>query len=165
MIGLAKSGKGDKINLTFPPPLRFNMADDAPTTLPSTAAEPSMEEILASIRKIIADDDTAKTDTAAPGEVLELTQMVQEDGSVVDLKAASAPAATPLVPTPPTPTPTPAPPEVPQHFTPPLRQNRHRPNRRRLKHWSRSPPHPPPPPPFLRWRTPWKSNVLPRRRR
>jgi hypothetical protein len=61
-----------------------------------------MEEILASIRKIIADE---KEEPIAPPEaaevpknnddVLELTQMVQDDGSVVDL-AATAPTPPPM---------------------------------------------------------------------
>lgn len=58
--------------------------------------EPTMEEILASIRKIISEDDP---EAAAPAreadgagdddesEPMELTQMVSEDGSVVDLRA------------------------------------------------------------------------------
>jgi cell pole-organizing protein PopZ len=43
--------------------------------------EPSMEEILASIRRIIAEDEEPKTNAAAPGaaeEVLELTEIVDE---------------------------------------------------------------------------------------
>ena len=56
-------------------------------------AEPSMEEILASIRKIIADEDIKPAEAPdnkletpfEEGEVLELTQLVEEDGSVVDL--------------------------------------------------------------------------------
>ncbi|MGE4352139.1 MAG: DUF2497 domain-containing protein [Bdellovibrionales bacterium] len=56
----------------------------------NSAAEPSMEEILASIRRIIADEkepESAVEAVAPPPEeesedVLELTQMVQEDGSV-----------------------------------------------------------------------------------
>ena len=79
-------------------------------------SEPTMEEILASIRRIISDDgpevsaapkagapETTETPAAAPvaapaplpetpkatpADVLELTQMVEEDGSVVDLAAA-----------------------------------------------------------------------------
>ena len=63
--------------------------------------EPTMEEILASIRKIISDgdveaDDVADAVEAAPepsiidpdaehDEVLELTEMVNEDGTVTDL--------------------------------------------------------------------------------
>ncbi len=56
-------------------------------------AEPSMEEILASIRRIIADEkgpaETAPAEGAAD-DALELTQMVQEDGSVVDVSEAKA---------------------------------------------------------------------------
>jgi len=60
-------------------------------------SEPSMEEILASIRRIIADEKDPEAEAAPEGEaadgedVLELTQMVQEDGSVVDV-AEEAPA-------------------------------------------------------------------------
>jgi cell pole-organizing protein PopZ len=61
----------------------------AEATDATAAAEPSMEEILASIRKIIADDKPPAPEDAANGEdVLELTQMVQDDGSVVDLTAS-----------------------------------------------------------------------------
>jgi len=93
------------------------MADDAQTPpaagAASGAAEPSMEEILASIRKIIADDDPAKAATPA-GEVLELTQMVQEDGSVTDLKKPEPPPPEPVkaaAPPPPPPAPPPPPPK------------------------------------------------------
>lgn len=45
-----------------------------------------MEEILASIRRIIAEDEPAKPDAAAPvDEVLELTEEVRTDGSVVNI--------------------------------------------------------------------------------
>ena len=87
---------------------------------PNTENEPTMEEILASIRKIISEDEPeegasgdSETEAAAPeaeegvsedseaeaaapeaeeadddsDEPLELTQMVGEDGNVVDLKA------------------------------------------------------------------------------
>ena len=59
-----------------------------------------MEEILASIRKIISDDnDPAMANGAAAGaDVLELTQMVQEDGSVVDMKPSAS--LDPLMPPP-----------------------------------------------------------------
>ncbi len=68
------------------------MADAKDATAASGAAEPSMEEILASIRKIISDDnDPATANGAAAGaDVLELTQMVQEDGSVVDMKSSAS---------------------------------------------------------------------------
>lgn len=66
------------------------------------AADPTMEEILASIRRIIAEDgddrpagaalDPEEADDApreasgdAPGEILDLTEMVADDGSVVSL--------------------------------------------------------------------------------
>lgn len=62
-------------------------------------ADPSMEEILASIRKIISADEAPVVEPApeppAPApvaqapvpeeEIIELTQMVQDDGSVIDL--------------------------------------------------------------------------------
>ena len=74
---------------------------------PNTENEPTMEEILASIRKIISEDEpeegageASEAEAAAPeaeeaddgadddsDEPLELTQMVGEDGNVVDLKA------------------------------------------------------------------------------
>jgi cell pole-organizing protein PopZ len=64
-----------------------------------------MEEILASIRRIISEDAaTEDKPAAAPapspdagGEVIELTQMVREDGSVVDVRAMaeSGPAPEP----------------------------------------------------------------------
>ncbi len=63
-----------------------------------------MEEILASIRRIIAEDGEAAPAPAAEekpaarnDEVLELTEMVEEDGSVVSLSAGGRkPAAEPL---------------------------------------------------------------------
>jgi cell pole-organizing protein PopZ len=63
--------------------------------------EPTMEEILASIRRMISenaeDDNPAKKEAGAePGEVLELTQMIKEDGSMVDLtKEESEPESEP----------------------------------------------------------------------
>ena len=83
------------------------------TTEPKEQQEPSMEEILSSIRRIIADEeandedgerqsaeaqpDASKRDAderaqAADGDdddVLELTQVVRESGDVVDLKPAA----------------------------------------------------------------------------
>lgn len=48
--------------------------------------EPSMDEILASIRRILAEDDPAVPRPAprapAPGDVLDLTDAVNEDGSI-----------------------------------------------------------------------------------
>ncbi len=66
----------------------------------STENEPTMEEILASIRKIISEDQPKTAAGKAAGEAvagrdaaaqdeeppLELTQMVGEDGTIVDLK-------------------------------------------------------------------------------
>ncbi len=64
---------------------------------PKRDDEPTMEEILASIRKIISEDDPEETEAATGDandarddeepEPMELTQMVSEDGSVVDLRA------------------------------------------------------------------------------
>jgi hypothetical protein len=75
--------------------------------------EPSMEEILASIRQIISEDDPQEGDRAPPGgtgpggtgpggtgEVFDLTRMVNEDGSVTDLRAPPAPPAQAARPTP-----------------------------------------------------------------
>jgi len=60
--------------------------------------EPSMEEILASIRRIIAEDERPP-DSAAPGapaepagEILELTEAIREDGTVEHV-APATPAA------------------------------------------------------------------------
>lgn len=89
-------------------------------------AEPSMEEILASIRRIIADEKTPAADAPAE-DVLELTQMVQDDGSVVDVSAAEPPAPEPAAEPMPEPAPEPIPEPV-QEAAPP-------------------PPPPPPPPP------------------
>jgi uncharacterized protein len=92
--------------------------------------EPSMEEILASIRRIISEDGEAgKEPPAAPAaaaapaapapapapekpaekpqDVLELTEMVADDGKVTNLNA-------PPPPPPPPPAPPPAPVELPQ---------------------------------------------------
>ncbi len=54
-------------------------------------AEPSMEEILASIRRIIADEKAPAAEEPPPApdvkeDILELTQMVQDDGSVADTR-------------------------------------------------------------------------------
>lgn len=62
----------------------------------------SMEEILQSIRRIIADDDDGKNKEAgaagsgAASNILELTDMLEDDGSVTNLKEA-LPQATPAV--------------------------------------------------------------------
>ena len=62
----------------------------------SGKSEPSMDDILASIRRII-DEDGGKSRKAAPsageksaGDVLELTEMVNEDGSVTSLPSGAA---------------------------------------------------------------------------
>ena len=87
----------------------------------STAQEPSMEEILASIRKIISDDDapaiapaSAEAAPAPVDDVIELTQMVQDDGSIVDVKSLP-PEETPMaVEPPPMPVVAPAPAPAPE---------------------------------------------------
>ena len=86
----------------------------------NATTEPSMEEILASIRRIIADekdtpaDVVAEAETPAKEDVLELTQMVQDDGSVVNVKddpmpvfepVAAAPEPAYVAPPPPPPIP------------------------------------------------------------
>lgn len=83
--------------------------------------DPSMEEILASIRRIITEDEAVEGDSAGDGkggevaageddqgggdggddavdseDVLELTQMVQEDGSTVDLTEETEPEPDPV---------------------------------------------------------------------
>jgi uncharacterized protein len=55
--------------------------------------EPSMEDILASIRRIVAEDGGAAAPMRQPGgerhdEILELTEMVGEDGTVVSIAAS-----------------------------------------------------------------------------
>ncbi|MCH7930990.1 MAG: DUF2497 domain-containing protein [Proteobacteria bacterium] len=60
-----------------------------------TEQEPSMEEILASIRRIISDDDEIEqppkeASGTRSDDVLELTQMVSENGSTIDLTAQAA---------------------------------------------------------------------------
>lgn len=72
--------------------------------------EPSMEEILASIRRIIAEDAEAGGKTGAGAveqDILELTDKVEPDGSVVSLASRPAPRNEP----PETPPITAAPPE------------------------------------------------------
>jgi cell pole-organizing protein PopZ len=92
--------------------------------------EPSMEEILASIRRIIAEDgDTAAPPAAAKPaekpeppqeeEVLELTEVVEPDGSVVSLAAAAAERAAEAPPPEPEPMVQPeAPPRRPEPVPP-----------------------------------------------
>ncbi len=70
------------------------------------AADPSMEDILASIRRIIAEEGEGRepvaADPAMTAAVLDLTEMVADDGSVVSLpphEAKDAPlAAEPVAP-------------------------------------------------------------------
>jgi cell pole-organizing protein PopZ len=51
----------------------------------------SMEEILQSIRRIIAEEGDDATPQAAGSDILELTNVVSEDGSVVNIEAQEAP--------------------------------------------------------------------------
>jgi cell pole-organizing protein PopZ len=92
------------------------------TTEPSEQHEPSMEEILSSIRRIIADEEAddgnpeddlgaaearaealnddadAMAEAADDGDdVLELTKMVRDSGEVVDLRSEAAPDHEPVV--------------------------------------------------------------------
>lgn len=70
------------------------------------AADPSMEDILASIRRIIAEEgegrEAATADPAMTAAVLDLTEMVADDGSVVSLPPHEArdaqPVAEPVAP-------------------------------------------------------------------
>jgi cell pole-organizing protein PopZ len=62
---------------------------------PEGQGEPSMEEILASIRRIISDEeegdgssDAGQKGASDDAEPIELTQELKEDGSVVDLSAS-----------------------------------------------------------------------------
>jgi cell pole-organizing protein PopZ len=75
---------------------------------PKGQHEPSMEEILASIRRIIAEDgDTAAAPAAVVEkpqrgeEVLELTEVVEEDGTVVSISAGNKKPAVEPAPPPP----------------------------------------------------------------
>ena len=69
---------------------------------PSAQQEPTMEEILASIRRIISEDaDPGKAPTAAAtsrdGDVLELTNIVHDDGTIGGRpEPAPAPAPEPM---------------------------------------------------------------------
>lgn len=53
--------------------------------------EPSMEEILASIRRIIAEDNAAAPAPAGDQDILELTDKVEADGTVVTLASRMPP--------------------------------------------------------------------------
>jgi len=84
----------------------------ADVTDANTPSEPSMEEILASIRRIIADEKdpaapAAEAQEPATNGVLDLTQMIADDGSIVTVKPETEVAAAPPPPPPPPP---PAPP-------------------------------------------------------
>jgi cell pole-organizing protein PopZ len=95
---------------------------------PKAQQEPTMEEILASIRQIISEDNQAPAQPGAPApaaapaapppaapkvEVLELTDEVKDDGSVVAITPeppAEPPPPPPVVAAPPPPPPPPPPP-------------------------------------------------------
>jgi uncharacterized protein len=78
------------------------MADNTP------APDPSMDEILASIRRILAEDDSAVTHSPnsareAANDVLDLTEALNDDGSVrhiapIKLALPEAPAPPPPLP-------------------------------------------------------------------
>ena len=81
---------------------------------PKGQHEPSMEEILASIRRIIAEDGEPAPGPAAAAEekprgeeVLELTEVVEEDGTVVSIGSGGRKAAPEPPPPPPPPPPKP----------------------------------------------------------
>ncbi|MFZ2872618.1 DUF2497 domain-containing protein [Zavarzinia sp.] len=80
------------------------------------AADPSMEDILASIRRIIAEEGEGReaepADPAMAAAVLDLTEMVADDGSVVSLPPHEAREAEPVRAVVPPPVPV-APPIVP----------------------------------------------------
>jgi cell pole-organizing protein PopZ len=70
-------------------------------TQPAKAQEPSMEEILASIRRIISDDDAGKaaappspeSKTAAPAEAPDTAEKLNQDGIDATFAAEPPPAA------------------------------------------------------------------------
>jgi cell pole-organizing protein PopZ len=85
-------------------PSVFRMSAASPK-MPDKAPDPSMEEILASIRRIIADDQSTKTDVAEP---VHATLPPAENDDILDLAEVAQPVRKPaLVPV--------AEPEV--HFT------------------------------------------------
>jgi uncharacterized protein len=80
-----------------------------------------MEEILASIRRIIAEDGDAPA-TAEAGrhdEILELTEVVEEDGTVVSLTPGGKKPMLEPVPSVPPPAPAPPPPMAVKRAAPP----------------------------------------------
>ena len=78
------------------------------------AEETSMEEILASIRRIIAEDGDAPAtaEAARHDEILELTEVVEEDGTVVSLTPGGKKPILEPVPSVPPPAPAAAPPPI-----------------------------------------------------
>jgi cell pole-organizing protein PopZ len=60
--------------------------------------EPTMEEILASIRKIIADDTSEPSPPKHEAQILELTQEVHEEAAPAPVSTAPAPTSTALEP-------------------------------------------------------------------
>lgn len=82
-------------------------------------ADPSMEDILASIRRIIAEEGEGRGEAgaeAAPAGILDLTEMVAEDGSVVSLPPHPLDAAEAAEPA----APAPAPVQAPVQAQPPV---------------------------------------------
>jgi cell pole-organizing protein PopZ len=86
---------------------------------PKGQQEPSMEEILASIRRIIAEDGDAPAtaEAARHDEILELTEVVEEDGTVVSLTPGGKKPM--LEPVPSVPPPAPSAPPVKRAAPPP----------------------------------------------
>ena len=74
-----------------------------PAAPPKPSPGPSIEEILASIRRIIAEDEKRDPEPAAAAkrnsDVLDLTEALEEDGSVRHIAPNAAPAA-PIPPLP-----------------------------------------------------------------
>jgi uncharacterized protein len=88
-LRFASSIKSDTLKHLHSLILRFDMSETQETA--AAAQEPSMEEILASIRKIISDDAPPAAATEEASEAVELTQMIEDDGSVVDIVSTPAP--------------------------------------------------------------------------
>jgi len=85
--------------------------------------EPSMEDIIASIGRIIA-EDSRSTAAIRPvrgeiGEILELTEVIEADGSVRHLAPVAVPAPSPPPATPPPASPTPTPVQAAPTYAPP----------------------------------------------
>lgn len=120
--------------------------------------EPSMEEILASIRRIISEEAEApraetleqKPQDFGEGDVLQLTRMVKEDGTIINLADQAEPPPPPEPETMPEPAPQPmmaAPQPEPEPPAPPMPEPIPEPEPIPV---AVEPPPPPPPPPVAR---------------